>query len=166
MYAGPGSQQPEPQTCCTAAGVAIPQASAGTAGPATAGPIMPCGCHPFHPNIKVTRGVLEAECKQLMVNLFKQRRQEQKANKDTRTAARAACAVALVLADTLCRVAAVKPSGSNLEDKQEAPSPIGAPLNVAISAVLAVLLLPDLRLMGLRRADGDPTTLSSSASCG
>jgi hypothetical protein len=40
--------------------------------------IQPVGPHPFHPNISVTRGVLEDECKQLMVDFFARRRAQQK----------------------------------------------------------------------------------------
>eukprot|EP01023_Acetabularia_acetabulum_P011767 TRINITY_DN1547_c1_g1_i1.p2 TRINITY_DN1547_c1_g1~~TRINITY_DN1547_c1_g1_i1.p2 ORF type:complete len:237 (+),score=27.60 TRINITY_DN1547_c1_g1_i1:169-879(+) len=33
--------------------------------------------HPFHPEIKVTRGILAEECSQIMTNFFRERRREQ-----------------------------------------------------------------------------------------
>jgi hypothetical protein len=53
-------------------------------------PIMPNGSHPFHPGILVTRGVLEEECRELMVKFFRKRRQQAKEAKAAAAAAAAA----------------------------------------------------------------------------
>lgn len=39
---------------------------------------MPNSSHPFHPNIIVTSGVREAECRSIMQLFFRKRRQQQK----------------------------------------------------------------------------------------
>jgi hypothetical protein len=63
-------------------------------------PIMPSGSHPFHPDITVTRGVLEEECRELMVKFFRRRRKQAKEAKAAAAAATAAAAAdAAVAAD-------------------------------------------------------------------
>jgi hypothetical protein len=55
---------------------------------------MPNGRHPFHPDISVTRGVLEQECRELMVKFFRRRRNQAKEAKAAAAAAAAATEMA------------------------------------------------------------------------
>jgi tRNA(adenine34) deaminase len=52
-------------------------------------PLQPVGPHPFHPDIRVTRGVLASECATLMKTFFRKRREQQ-----------AAAAMAVLVDDT------------------------------------------------------------------
>ncbi|KAF6259170.1 cytidine deaminase-like protein [Scenedesmus sp. NREL 46B-D3] len=76
----------------TAAVVATSQvrAPAGLSAVRNCQPIMPSGSHPFHPVILVTRGVLEEDCRDIMVKFFRRRRKQ---TKDAKEAAAAAAAM-------------------------------------------------------------------------
>jgi hypothetical protein len=91
-----------------------PMAAPARLSPVSSGqPIMPSGSHPFHPDITVTKGVLEEDCRELMVKFFKRRRKQAK---EAKAAAAAAAAVEAAAAADVDAAAAQSNEGRGLPE--------------------------------------------------